>query len=114
MYGLLRVFIASSTDTTFVLAFEPQYKLRQPQLLGGQEGIYTNMEIMPYYYAGQKKYNNVYHSRDKFPKVVNGNQTTDSVTMNFYIAEHYGIIKWTTAYKGDTTSYSLVNSNLMQ
>jgi hypothetical protein len=114
MNGLLRVFFANGADTSFVLAFAPQYPLRKPQLLGGQEGVYTNMEIMPYYFAGQQKYNNVYHSRDKFPKIVNGKQTTDSVTMNFYIAEHYGIIKWSTAYKGDTTTYSLVGSKLIQ
>lgn len=114
MNDLLRVFYSDGTDTTFVLAFAPQYKLRQPQLLGGQEGIYTNMEIMPYYYAGKKKYDNVYHSRDKFPKLVNGKQTNDSVTMNFYIAEHYGIIKWTIADNGGTKSYSLIDSNLKQ
>lgn len=114
MNDLLRVFYAQGTDTTFVLAFAPQYTLREPQLLGGQEGIYTNLEIMPYFYANQVKYDNVYHSRDKFPKFVNGNQTTDSVTMDFWIAEHYGIVKWTSVYKGDTSSYTLVGSNLKQ
>jgi hypothetical protein len=114
MNGLLRVFSASGADTTFALAFAPQYKLLEPQLLGGQEGIYTNMQIMPYYLVLGKKYDNVYHSRDKFPKIINGNYTTDSVTMDFYIAEHYGIIKWTSQYKGKTSSYSMVSSNLVQ
>jgi|GEM_PF-1003961 len=114
MNGLLRIFFANKTDSSFVLAFAPQYPLRQPQLLGGREGVYTNMEIMPYFSAGQKKYYSVYHSRDKFPKFIQGKQTMDSVTMNFYIAKHYGIIKWTTTYKGDTHSYSLVESKLIQ
>lgn len=111
MNDLLRIFY---TDSSFVLAFAPQYTLRVPQIIGGQEGIYTNMEIMPYYLVLGKKYNNVYHSRDKFPKIVNGTYTTDSVTMDFYIAEHYGIIKWTSQYLGKTSSYSLVSSNLIQ
>lgn len=111
---LFRLFYAHGIDTTFVLAFAPQYKLQQPELLGGQEGIYTNMEILPYYLIGQTRYNNVYHSRDVFPEMVNGVASNDSVTMNFYIAEHYGIIKWTSLYKGKTTSYSLVSSDLIQ
>ncbi len=111
MNDLFRIF---KTDSSFVLAFAPQYKLRQPQIIGGQEGIYTNMEILPYYLELGKKYDNVYHSRDKFPKIVNGSYTTDSVTMDFYIAKHYGIIKWTSQYLGKTDSYSLVSSNLIQ
>lgn len=114
MNALFRIFYVHGADTTFVLAWAPQYKLRQPQILGGPEGIYTNMEIMPYYLIGKTRYNNVYHSMDKFPKIVNGIATSDSVTMNFYIAEHYGIIKWTKYYKGNTTSYSLVSSDLKQ
>ena len=111
MNDIYRIFYS---DSTFVLAFAPQYLLRKTQIIGGQEGLYTNMEIMPYYLVQEKKYDNVYHSQDKFPKFINGVETNDSVTMNFYIAEHYGIIKWTALYKGKTSSYSLINSNLKQ
>ncbi|MBE0651405.1 MAG: hypothetical protein IH595_11255 [Bacteroidales bacterium] len=111
MNSLLRIFYA---DSSFVLAFAPQYPLRETQIIGGAEGLYTNMEIMPYYNVLGKKYDNVYHSQDKFPKIINGTYTNDSVTMDFYIAEHYGIIKWTALYKGKTSSYSLVSSDLKQ
>ncbi len=111
MNDLYRIFYS---DSTFTLAFAPQYPLRKTQILGGMEGLYTNMEILPYYLVQGKKYDNVYHSQDQFPKFINGSQTNDSITMNFYIAEHYGIIKWTVFYKGKTSSYSLINSNLKQ
>ncbi len=96
-------------DDSFILAFAPGYKMGEEQRLGGQEGIYTNLEILSTFKVNNQTYSNVYHSQ-----VIKAETSSDSARYEFYMAPHTGLVKWVKVYKGETTSYSLVSSNIIQ
>ncbi|MBN2614127.1 MAG: hypothetical protein JXR71_00405 [Bacteroidales bacterium] len=104
--GLYRIFF---TDSTFVLAFAPGYKFGEEQLLGGMEGIYTNVDSIPNMSFNGMNFTSIYHTREK-AVFAQG----DTTNFDFYFAPKYGLIRWIRSYKGDTASFSLKAANLIQ
>jgi hypothetical protein len=96
-------------DGSFILAFAPGYKIGEEQRLGGQEGLYTNLEVLGSYTAGNQTYNDVYHSQ-----VIRPETDVDSARYEFYMAPHKGLIQWIKVYKGKTTTYSLKSATIVQ
>jgi hypothetical protein len=93
----------------FLLAFAPGFPMGVEQRLGNGPGYYTNIELLKNFELNGKDYSDVYHSQ-----VRKTENTPDTVTYQFYIAKHYGIIKWTRRVKDEMASYSLKNSDLKQ
>ncbi|MBN2639048.1 MAG: hypothetical protein JXR65_08170 [Bacteroidales bacterium] len=104
--GLYRIFY---TSTNFVLAFAPEYNVGEAQLLGGQEGVYTNIDSTVSLSFNGYNFTNVYHTQEKVS--IDGSDTT---WYDFYFAPHYGLVKWVKSYQGSTESYSLKSSDLIQ
>ena len=96
-------------DGDFILAFAPGYKIGEQQRLGGQEGLYTNLEVLGSFTAGNQTYNDVYHSQ-----VIRPETDADSARYEFYMAPNKGLVKWMKVYKGETTSYSLKSATIVQ
>ena len=93
----------------YLLAFAPGYPLGEEQRLGDNPGYYTNIEILNDFNLNGKDYTDVYHTQVKKTE-----GTPDTVYYQFYFAPNYGLIKWTRRVSGQTTSYSLTQSNLIQ
>ena len=93
----------------YLLAFAPGYPMGEEQRLGNNPGYYTNIEKLPGFSLNGKTYDSVYHTQ-----VRKTEGTPDTVKYQFYFALHYGLIKWSRSVKGETTSYSLTQSDLVQ
>lgn len=104
--GLYRIFYY---DSTFSLAFAPGYKVGEPQLFGGQEGIYTNIDSSASMSFNGFNFSGVYQTQEKVA-LTEG----DTTKYEFYFAPHYGLIRWTKSYQGNTQSYSLKYADLKQ
>lgn len=104
--GMYRIFY---TKDTFALALAPGFKIGEPQLLGGQEGVYTNIDSAVSLSINGLNFNNVYHTREKVSL-----QNGDTTQTDFYFAPHYGLVKWIISHQGKTLSYSLKSSQLIQ
>jgi len=96
-------------DGSFLRAFAPGFPMGEEQQLGGQEGLYTNLDLLPDYTVNNKDYSNVYHSQ-----IVRAETESDSARYEFYFAPHTGLIKWLKVFKGVTTSYSLKDAQIVQ
>ncbi len=96
-------------DGSFILAFAPGFPMGVEQRLGGQEGIYTNLDLLPNYTINNKDYSNVYHSQ-----VLRAETNSDTARYEFYFAPHTGLIHWLKVLKGVTTSYSLKKAQIIQ
>jgi len=96
-------------DSSFVLAFAPGYPMGEEQRLGGQEGLYTNIEELPTFSLNNKDYTNVYHTQ-----VIKAESASDTARLEFYFAPHVGLIKFSKVVKGQTTSYSLKEAKIIQ
>ena len=105
MNSLMRVFFISGD---YRLVFAPQYPLGEEQIIGEQEGVYENVEIIPSLQLGDKTYSDVYHTRitDQFDYGMGD--------FDFYIAKYHGLVKMQNIVNGDTTVIQLVNSSLIQ
>lgn len=93
----------------YLLAFAPGYPMGEEQRLGNNPGYYTNLEKMPEFSLNGNTYDSVYQTQ-----VRKTEGTPDTVKYQFYFALHYGLIKWTRTVKGETKSFSLTTSNLLQ
>ncbi len=93
----------------YLLAFAPGFPLGEEQRLGDKPGFYTNIKKLSTYSVNGVTYNDVYHTQ-----VRKTEGTPDTVNYQFYFAKNYGLVKWTRSVKGETTSYSLVGSDLIQ
>ncbi|UBM63539.1 hypothetical protein LA303_06120 [Candidatus Sulfidibacterium hydrothermale] len=96
-------------DGNYLLAFAPGYPMGVEQLLGDNPGFYTNIEKLDNYSVKGFTYNDVYHTQ-----VLKTEGTSDTVNYQFYFAKNYGLIKWTRSVNGETSSYSLIGSSLIQ
>ena len=96
---LYRIFFS---DTTFLLALAPGFPTGDPQLLGGQEGVYTNKDVIPDMTLNGLHFTDILHSQEKV--ALDGGDTT---RYELYLAPQYGLVKWTKTYQGNTVSYSL-------
>jgi hypothetical protein len=96
----------------FLLAFAPGYPIGVQQRLGIKTtGLYTNLEKISDFSLHGKDYKDVFHTEVR--KIENPNPE-DTVTYQFYFAPHYGLIKWTRKSHSQASSFSLVQSNLVQ
>lgn len=73
--------------------FIPKYPFSEVQLLGINEGNYTNVEKLSEFYINNYKYTDVYHTSIKDYKDVSATDP-DTVYMDFYIAKNHGLIKY--------------------
>ncbi len=96
-------------DSSFILAFAPGYTMGEEQRLGGEEGLYTNLEVLSTFSVNNKEFSNVYHTQ-----VIKAENNADSARYEFYFAPHNGLIKWMKVYKGVTISYSLQSDSIVQ
>jgi hypothetical protein len=93
----------------YLLAFAPGFPMSVGQRLGNNPGFYTNLQKLSNFKLNGKDYTDVYHTEIKKTE-----GTPDTVYYQFYFAPHYGLIKWTRRVNSHITSYSLVQSNLIQ
>ncbi len=93
----------------YLLAFAPGFPMGVEQRLGNNPGFYTNLQKLNDLKLNGKDYTDVY-----LTEVKKTEGTPDTVHYQFYFAPHYGLIKWTRRVNSHITSYSLVQSNLIQ
>jgi len=106
MNGLYWLFFSKQD---YLLAFAPGFPMGVEQRLGTKPGLYTNVAKLATFTLNGENYTDVYHTQ-----VRKTEGTPDTVNYQFYFAPHYGLIKWTRSVNGQTTSYSLKQSNLIQ
>ncbi len=106
MNGLYWLFFSKQD---YLLAFAPGFPMGVEQRLGTKPGLYTNVAKLATFTLNGKNYTDVYHTQ-----VRKTEGTPDTVNYQFYFAPHYGLIKWTRSVNGQTTSYSLKQSDLIQ
>lgn len=97
-------------DNHYKIAFAPMYPFGQRILLGGEEGTFINKEFLPSMSIGTKEYDSVYHSISEDYTA----EPPDTVFYHFFIAKHYGLIKYSIIHKNSAVSFSLLESNLIQ
>jgi hypothetical protein len=96
-------------DGHYKIAFAPFYPVGSPIMLGGEEGIFINKELLPTMTLNGKTYNEVYHSVSEDLQ----QEAPDTVFYHFYIAKNYGLIKYTVTKKDYSTSISLIEASLI-
>lgn len=84
----------------------PQYPIGQTQLLGINEGNYTNLARMDSYSMNGKTYSAVFHTQVK--DYQNGN---DTVVMEFFLANGYGLIKYSLHGADTVAEWTLVDAD---
>lgn len=104
--GLYRIFY---NDSSFLLAFAPGYKIGDSQLLGGYEGVFTNIDSTVTLSFNGFNFSDVYHTQEKVA-LTEG----DTTQYEFYFAPHYGLVRWTKTHQNTTQSYSLKSADLKQ
>jgi hypothetical protein len=93
----------------FLSIFTPKFPLGSTQLLGINEGNYTNLIVHDTLFLNENQYFGVYET-----SVKDYHDGNDTVFMKFYIAQHYGLIKMTKHSTTIDESWSLVGSSLTQ
>jgi hypothetical protein len=83
----------------------PQYPMGQTQLLGINEGNYTNLALMDNYTLNDKNYESVFHTQVK--DYQNGN---DTVVLEFFLASGYGLIKYRIQAADTIAEWTLVDA----
>jgi len=105
MNSIMRIFNA---DGSFRLVFDASYPLGEEQLVGENEGAYTNIEIIPTMELRGNTYSEVYHSK------VTDYYNQGFGDFDFYIAKNHGIIKIQNIVNNDTIITELINSSPIQ
>jgi len=98
------------TDGHYKIAFAPFYPFNSPIILGGEEGVFINKELIPTFTLNGKTYTDVYHSVSQ--DILQA--APDTVFYHFYFAKNFGLVKYTIDSKQDTISVSLTESSLIQ
>jgi len=93
----------------FLSIFTPKYPFGNTQLLGINEGNYTNIMMHDTLFVNEKKYFDVYET-----SVKDYHDGNDTVFMKFYIAKNYGLVRMSKSSTSITESWSLFNSSLSQ
>lgn len=83
----------------------PQFQIGQTQLLGINEGNYTNLARMDSYSMNGKTYSAVFHTQVK--DYQSGN---DTVVMEFFLANGYGLIKYSIHGADTAAEWTLVDA----
>ncbi len=89
--------------------FIPKYPLGETQLLGINEGNYTNIMVHDTLFVNELKYTEVYET-----SVKDYHDGNDTVFMKFYIAKYFGLVKWTKDSSTLHDAWSLKSSSLLQ
>ncbi len=97
-------------DQDYKIAFAPMYPFGQRILLGGEEGTFINKELLDTLVLNGKTYNDVYHSISEDYET----EAPDTIFYHFYFAKNYGLIKYTILGKNQGTSFSLLESSIIQ
>lgn len=83
----------------------PQYEIGQTQLLGINEGNYTNLAHMDSYSLNGKTFSSVFHTQVK-----DYQSGSDTVVMEFFLARGYGLIKYSIHSADTETEWTLVDA----
>jgi hypothetical protein len=81
----------------------PKYPFGETQLLGVNEGNYTNVALLNNFLINGKVYSEVYHTN-----VVDYKNAPDTAFMDFYIAKNHGLVKYTILQPGQNINDSWV------
>jgi len=105
MNSLMRIFFDNGD---YRLVFDAKYPLGEEQIVGQQEGVYENVEILPSMELHGNTYSDVYHTR------VTDFYNQGFGDFDFYIAKNHGLIKMRNIVNNDTIVTELINSNPIQ
>lgn len=89
--------------------FTPKFPMGSTQILGINEGNYTNVKIHDAFFINEIEFNSVYET-----SVKDYHDGNDTVFMKFFIARNYGLIKWSKSSTTINESWSLRSSSLSQ
>ncbi|MBS4056599.1 MAG: hypothetical protein KGZ82_04705 [Bacteroidales bacterium] len=84
----------------------PMYPMNETQLLGINEGNYTNLAFMDEFVLNDITYSKVYKT-----SVKDYHDGTDTMFMEYYLADGVGLIKYTATNSATNLSWSLLQSN---
>lgn len=101
MNSLMRIFYDNGD---YRLVFDAKYPLGEEQIIGENEGIYENVEVISNMELHGHTYSNVYHTR------ITDFYNQGFGDYDFYIAKYYGIIKMRNIVNNDTIVTELINS----
>lgn len=93
----------------FFSVFTPKYPIGQTQLLGINEGNYTNFAFHNNFYVNEIQYDSVWETT-----IHDFHDGNDTVFMHYFIARHFGVIRMTKKSSTIDESWSLINSSLTQ
>jgi hypothetical protein len=87
----------------------PKYPFGETQLLGVNEGNYTNVELLANKQINGRVYTEVYHTN-----IVDYKEAPDTTYMDYYLAKNFGLVKYTIVQPGKNIneSWVLQDSNL--
>lgn len=104
LYENLRIYFRSGRYYRILM---PRFSMGDTQLLGEQEGHYTNLNFYESFTLNDRNYEAVYHS-----SVVDYLNAPDTVYLEFHIARHYGLIKYTANWPDTSLDWSLLNATV--
>ncbi len=102
MYESLRAYFSSGRYFRMLM---PRFANGDTQLLGEQEGNYTNLERIESYALNDRSYEEVFHT-----SVVDYLNAPDTVYMEFFIARQYGLIRYTADGPNTSIDWSLMDA----
>lgn len=103
MYENLRIYF--NTGRYFSI-LTPRYPMNETQLLGINEGNYTNLAFMDEFVLNDITYSKVFKTSVKDYQIGN-----DTMFMEYYLADGVGLIKYTATNSVTNLSWSLLQSN---
>lgn len=102
LHESLRIYFRSGRYFRILM---PRFSIGETQLLGEQEGNYTNLNFYESFTLNDRNYEAVYHT-----SVVDYLNAPDTVYMAFHIARHYGLIKFTANGPDTSLDWSLLDA----
>lgn len=87
----------------------PKYPFGETQLLGVNEGNFTNVALLNNFMINGRVYSEVYHTH-----IVDYKEAPDTTFMNYYVAKNYGLVKYSKVQPGKNIdeTWVLQDSNL--
>ncbi|MBS4062343.1 MAG: hypothetical protein KG029_18250 [Bacteroidetes bacterium] len=73
----------------------PKYPFGETQLLGVNEGNFTNVALLNSLMINGRVYSDVYHTH-----IVDYKEAPDTTFMNYYVAKNYGLVKYSKLQPG--------------
>ncbi len=91
----------------YLTILSPRYPFGFEHIYGENEGLYTNLNLLPDLQLNGRTYKDIYHTQ-----VIDLKENNNK--WEFFVAKNYGLIKWTKKTQTTTESYSLVSSLLLR